>query len=65
MSIVVTTVDRSAQALSVESAKLGVATVHEAQGWHHFSKPKTEVALLPSGYFTIRYRSNQSSIAPM
>ena len=32
MSIVVTDVDRSARALSAEFAKLGVATVHEAQG---------------------------------
>ena len=32
MSIVVTKVDRSAQHLSEEFAKMGVATVHEAQG---------------------------------
>ena len=32
MSIVVTNIDRSAQAYSAEFAELGVATVHEAQG---------------------------------
>ena len=32
MSIVVTKVDRTAAALADEFAKLGVATVHEAQG---------------------------------